>query len=123
MQLSPCGSAVARFVDPDGKPLVGYEPGLKIVVTPGPPRYSRGAPEKAQLTADETFVANFDRRHYWEGPKTDKQGLCTFPALVPGAAYRLTSIEPGTGEVVEKEFKVESGKTFQFPDIIIKHPG
>ena len=41
VRLEPCGTAMARLVDPTGKPLVGHrDPYLiSMVVTPGPDRF------------------------------------------------------------------------------------
>ena len=44
--------------------------------------------------------------------------LITFPALVPGATYRVARWEKDTW-VPHKEFKVESGKTVDLGDIVI----
>ena len=41
VRLRPCGSATARFLDPDGKALVEWPGGLRIVMTPGPTFFSR----------------------------------------------------------------------------------
>src|SRR5262249_57161391 len=36
VQLSPCGSARARFLDAKGKPLADYQPLLWLLLPPGP---------------------------------------------------------------------------------------
>jgi protocatechuate 3,4-dioxygenase beta subunit len=115
--MVPCGSATTRFIDPDGKPIAQYAPSLLIVITPGPGRVSLKEKDRSRLSADEGFVGNFDRRHYWNPPQTDEQGQCTFPALVPGAAYRFDVSRDGQ-LTVTKTFKVESGKTLQLPDVV-----
>ena len=121
VRLSPCGKAVARFVRPDGKPLAKHSPDLQIVVTPGPfpgdqKRYRK------ELSSDQDFVANFDREHYGDEPLTDEGGRCTFPALIPGATYRLHLMNE-SGDWDEKDFTVKSGKTLRLPDIVIREPG
>jgi hypothetical protein len=107
VRLEPCGSAVARWVDADGKPLAGQRPGLDILVTAGAWRGDVAAREKGALLADGEIVANFDRLNHWD-LKTDAKGQITFPALIPGAMYRLAG---------KKEFKVKSGETLQLGDI------
>jgi RNA polymerase sigma factor (sigma-70 family) len=121
VKLQPCGQAVARFLDAQGKPLADHRPMLDIVVTPGPHRYDFKAAEKGQLAADEDFLANIDRHNYWKGPRTDAEGRCTFPALVPGVTYRFTNFRKGM-HTVARDFTVESGKTFDAGDITISRP-
>jgi hypothetical protein len=118
IQLNPCGQAIARFLDPKGKPLVKFQPPLHIVVTPGPGPwdYERWSKE---LASDEDFVANFDRENHSPLPMTDRRGFCTFPALIPGATYRLP-IQRASGERGELDFTVQSGQTLQLPDITLK---
>ena len=118
IQLQPCGQATARFVNQNGRPLLKFQPPLHIVVTPGPgpwnyERWSKG------LAADEDFVANFDRENYGPGPQTNRRGRCTFPALIPGATYRLPKLLD-SGERNELDFIVQAGQTLQLPDITLK---
>jgi len=118
VSMVPCGSATARFVTTDGKPFTKYAPSLMIVLTRGPSPISLRERDLIRLSADEGFVGNFDRRNYWKPPQPDRQGQCTFPALVPGADYRFHVYRDGqlTGT---KTFKVESGKTLELPDVVI----
>jgi len=119
VRLCPCGKAVVRFVDPAGKPQARaeYQPGLHIVVTPGP---FRGDDKRAkeELCSDQDFVANFDREHYLRGSETNGEGRCTFPALIAGATYRILTFR-GPGEWDEKDFTVKSGETLQLGDIVL----
>lgn len=125
VHLKPCGKAVARFIDPDGKPLVKHNPGLQIVVTPGPSWFyvqEQSHKDKSienKLTSDQDFVANFDRLHYWNGPVTDEQGRCTFPALIPGATYRIFVLDKSKNRM-DKDFTVASGETLDLGDIVVK---
>jgi hypothetical protein len=118
VHLNPCGRAIARFIDPEGKPLVKFRPPLHIVVTPGPGRwdYERWSKE---LASDEDFVANFDQENHHPLPVTDRHGRCTFPALIPGATYRLPVLRT-SGEQNELDFIVQAGQTLQLPDITLK---
>ncbi|OHB70932.1 MAG: hypothetical protein A2V70_19560 [Planctomycetes bacterium RBG_13_63_9] len=115
VHLAPCGTAEVRFVDPDGRPLANEDtdslPSLSIVITPGPSYFqSNTARKQGLLSADEDFVANFDRQHYWGSRKTDQDGRCTLPALIPGAKYRLSG----------QDFTVKPGETHPLPDIVVK---
>jgi beta-lactamase regulating signal transducer with metallopeptidase domain/protocatechuate 3,4-dioxygenase beta subunit len=118
VRLNPCGTAMARFVDPDGKPLVKYEPNFQIVVTPGPFKDDKRG--EKELAADEDFVCNFDRLNYWD-PRcvTDAQGRCTFPSLIPGATYRIL-LYRDSGDWGEKDFTVKPGETLDLGDIVVK---
>jgi len=123
VRLTPCGTATTRFVDTEGKPLVDFQPGLKIMMTPGvgtfrPPAGGGGG----EWWADEDFVANFDRLNHWDGPRTDQQGRCTFPALIPGATYRLDVFDKAASKWVTQDFSVRSGETLQLSEMVIKRP-
>ena len=120
VHLQPCGKAVARFVDRQGKPKVKYRPGLQILVSPGPFRGDRKR-NKKEVSSDQDFVANFDREHYWDEPVTDEEGRCTFPALIPGATYRIDLMNK-LGDWDERDFSVKSGETLRLPDIVVPTP-
>jgi hypothetical protein len=117
IKLQPCGQAVARFVDPAGKPIAGHYPMIDIVVTPGAYRYDRDAAQKGLLAADEEFLANVDRHNYWKGPVTDAEGRCTFRALIPEMTYRLHTSNKKGMAAQAREFTAESGRTFDAGEI------
>ena len=90
VRLQPCGTARARFLDPEGKPVAGRGRGdFSMVVTPGPPRMSQAPADRVLLSADEELMANLDRLHYWNAPGSDADGRITLPSLIPGALYRV----------------------------------
>jgi hypothetical protein len=107
-----------RFMTPKGKPKAEYNPSLKIVVSPGPFE-ADDKRNKKEVSSDEDFVANFDREHYWHQRKAGADGRCTFPALIPGATYRLPIFNK-LGDWDEKDFTVKSGETLELPDIADK---
>src|SRR5262249_35051551 len=91
IRLQPCGKAKARFVGPDGKPVTKPEAIYEFVATPGPSVYSRRKPqEQAMLPADADFLANVDRKHYFDDPAADAEGRVSLPGLIPGAIYRIS---------------------------------
>jgi hypothetical protein len=119
IQLRPCGQATARFVAPDGKPLVKFTPPLQIVVTPGPSFWTNNRERfDGEFISDMTFVGNVDQINHRPLPRTDRQGRCTFPALIPGATYRLPQLL-ASGKQDEFDFTVESGQYLQLPDITL----
>jgi RNA polymerase sigma factor (sigma-70 family) len=111
VRLEPCGRAVARFVDPAGKPLVGHRPLIDIAITPGAWQYDSEAWRKGQLLADSEHLANVDRQNYWNGPRTDADGRISFPALIPGVTYQIPTFRKGEA-ALGREFVAASGKTF-----------
>jgi hypothetical protein len=117
VKLAPCGRATARYLDGKGQPLAGYLNSPEIVVTPG--AFGRAVLEgQGELLAETEMLLNFDRHNYWDRIKTGAKGLITFPALIPGATYRVARWE-NDGWVLHKEFKVESGKTIDLGDVPI----
>ena len=59
---------------------------------------------------------------YGDGPVTDDQGRCTFPALIPGATYRL--LLPGkSSDLVTRDFTANPGETVQLEEIVVIEQG
>jgi RNA polymerase sigma factor (sigma-70 family) len=113
VRLEACGSAEVRFVDKKRKPLSDFRPIFYIVARPGS-NDSRKGP-----SADSDFVANVDHLHYRGGRSpVDAQGLCKFPALIPGATYRILD---NTFQSV-KDFTVKPGAKLKLPEIVIANP-
>lgn len=128
VRLERCGSAVARFADQDGKPLVKYYPFFSIVITPGiyDPGYFIDYDDKKPLEADGLIVP------YWIGipaywrqdalhrsRMTDAEGHITFTNLIPGATYRIMTPNIATSKGRWDELAV---KGFPFKDFTVK-PG
>ena len=126
VQLQPCGQAKARFVGLDDKAVAMFAPAVEILGSPGPPSETRNPQEKAMLAADALRLLDVDRIHYWEASLTDADGRITFPALIPGASYRIsdrsTANDENIGVQVRKDFTVKPGETLELGDILIDKP-
>jgi protocatechuate 3,4-dioxygenase beta subunit len=116
VKLVPCGSATARFVDMDGKPLANYRP---LIWTMLPPIHKAGLTDLGDVGEHgpgsgycEIWNGQADPLHYGAGPVTDTEGRITFRCLVPGANHRI-SLFDGTA----RDFIVEPGKTMDLGDV------
>ena len=120
--LKPCGSANARYIDPKGKPVTGKMLGsLYLVVTPGQPKYDFQAIKRGELWADEALVFSIDRFNF-QSPSsytTNAKGELNFPALIPGASYRSTTVVDGLPKVTH-EFILQPGERFDIGEIEVQ---
>lgn len=116
--LKPCGSAKAKFIlDKDDRQ---FSPNLFFVLTPGEMKYDLDAIKAGKTIADSDFVANVDRINYGI-PKEVQEGIerhYTFPALIPGATYRL--LIGGRIDGPYKDFTVQSGETLDLGEFTPK---
>jgi RNA polymerase sigma factor (sigma-70 family) len=126
IRLQPCGRAKMRFVGPDGRRVARPSVLFEFVATPGPSIYGRRKPqEQAMLAADADFLANVDRKHYWDDPVPDAEGRYTMVSLIPGALYRIIDFSTANdekGAQVRKEFTVKPGETVDLGDVLIEKP-
>jgi beta-lactamase regulating signal transducer with metallopeptidase domain/protocatechuate 3,4-dioxygenase beta subunit len=121
VRLAPCGTAKARFVDSEGKPIADLEPSLHLVVTAGVAQFDRSPAARGKLMADEDFAVNIDPKNQHPLPKTGADGVATFRALIPGAAYELHGGRNRELAVL-KEFAAEASKTLDLGDIVADRP-
>jgi RNA polymerase sigma factor (sigma-70 family) len=119
--LAPCGHATARYVDEQGKPLAGYSAAPDLVVTPGRWSYAADGGRRSEPVADAESLTNLDRDNYWERVKTDAAGRVTFPALIPGATYRLARFDKDRW-LPHREFRVGPGETVDLGDVVVRQP-
>jgi hypothetical protein len=127
VRLEPCGTARARLVNPAGKPVSHFlsEYMASIELIPGPPRSNRSKADESKLNSVGDFLIRIDRLNYERDPTSDAEGRIIFPALIPGATYR---IQDRTGRITDsgipsrKQFTVKPGETLDLGDILIGKP-
>ncbi|MEX0725753.1 MAG: M56 family metallopeptidase [Planctomycetaceae bacterium] len=116
--LTPLGSAKARFIDAEGKPVKsGLNLGLSMVGRPGLPGYHIDH-ESPEFNADETYYVNFNRHSRPLRLATDENGVQRFPMLIPGTTYRVLNLIDDKF-IPQKEFIAESGKEHDMGDIVV----
>jgi RNA polymerase sigma factor (sigma-70 family) len=124
VKLAPCATAAARLVGHDGKPLAEFAPPslISMVVTPG--EFSAVKARKVRTTiADEDSLTNIDPINYQKDPASNAEGRIVFPALIPGAKFRIvdrTTIRTPNGPQLRKEFTVKPGETLDLGDLLIE---
>ncbi len=106
--LQPCAQATARFVDAEKQPVSGLRPLVTMLVSPGVDPNDIKAIMRGEMAADSDFLANIDRANYRNTIASDADGRITFPALIPGATYRIGRA---------KEFTVRDSQTIELGDI------
>jgi hypothetical protein len=70
-------------------------------------------------------VYRLDTANYPDVFRSDADGRLAFPALIPGASYRVVDRSPviGGGEpAIRKEFTVKPGEAVELGDILIARP-
>ncbi len=127
VRLEPCGTAHARLVDPGGNARAGFSKSwlISMVVTPGPSA-SIAVRNAGLLLADEARLPAVDPINYGHDPVADADGRITFPALIPGAMYRIidrTTFRDPAGPQLRQDFTVKPGETLHLGDIVIEKPG
>jgi RNA polymerase sigma factor (sigma-70 family) len=120
IRLTPCGSAVVRFLNGQGQPVKNYPPnptGFFQVRIPPPFPTDPKSRDKKLPSAARVSLASFDPWHYtypYRRLRTDAEGRITLPALVPGVTYlmegglatRFTEIKAASGKVVKLDIKL-----------------
>jgi protocatechuate 3,4-dioxygenase beta subunit len=130
VRLEPCGSAWARLVDPDGKPVTKSvrDLAVKLVVTSGPAMnpFPNPSDKNSLLSADEYDLTSIDPINYERPLAPDADGRIALPVLIPGATYRFIDytmyVRGQTGPEIRKEFKVKPGQKLLLGDIRIAKP-
>jgi beta-lactamase regulating signal transducer with metallopeptidase domain len=152
VQLAPCGSAKARFVDEKGKPLEKFSPELWMLLPPGPHalmyqpgnhagRWANGL-RYAAFSPDGKVLAVQNRIRLWQelvaspSPAHNQISVRQADPLHYGKGpftdakgdINLPALISGatyrliTVDGQTKEFKAESGKTLDLKQFTIKQP-
>jgi hypothetical protein len=113
VRLEPCGTAAARLLDGQGHPISNYcDQGIIWMnMTPRqslPPQGAGATP----LVGSGDSLFTIDPINYPKVPQTDVQGRITFPALIPGATYKIADETK-----VRVKFAVKPGETRDLGDI------
>jgi hypothetical protein len=117
--LTACGQATATLIDSQGNRLAGFRPRIEMIVAQGVPEYDADAMLRGELAAGVVQLYLIDRANYEPGPRTDEQGNITFPALIPGATYRLTGTFAGR-RIIVREFTARTGESISLGEIVIR---
>jgi RNA polymerase sigma factor (sigma-70 family) len=126
VRLEPCGQAIARLVDPKGKPITGYREQklISMLVTPGRDWLDTTADVQDQPSADEDYLSRIDPAHHAD-VVSNVQGRVTFPALIPGATYRvfdMTTLNDPGGRKTRRLFVAGAGEAVELGDVVIEKP-
>jgi beta-lactamase regulating signal transducer with metallopeptidase domain/protocatechuate 3,4-dioxygenase beta subunit len=124
-RLEPCGTARARLVTPDAKPLGNYPARslVTLVVIPGPLLGDEA--KQGPLFGQQAALAYLDPVNLGNDFQSDAEGRLTLPALIPGATYRIEDGTPtfdGGEPVIRKEFTAKPGEAIDLGDIVIARP-
>jgi hypothetical protein len=127
VKLEPCGTAIARLVDANSLPIARYrdESLISMIVTPGADRASRDPADQDRMRSQSEYLGRIDSVNYARQPESNELGQITFPALIPGATYRIvdrTTVRDPSGSAVRKDFTVKPGETLDLGDILIEKP-
>jgi RNA polymerase sigma factor (sigma-70 family) len=125
VKLAPCGTATARLVGPDGKPLSHFTPraAFLMVVTPGEFSNTKDRKEGALTPHAAGPLTAIDPVNYPAPPASDGDGRIVFPALIPGTTYHFadrTTAGAPPGRQFRNEFTVKPGETLELGDILIE---
>ncbi len=126
VRLEPCGRAAARVVDRRGQPLAGYRDPHMIVmdITPRPKPTDRAATDIERGRAESDFYSRMNPEHYRD-LAADNTGRIIFPALVPGAHFRVidrTTDDDADDSDVRAAFIARAGETIELGDIVVHNP-
>ena len=115
-KLLACGTLRLRVVGTDGKPKVGQDVGLSLLVD----RDRANGITTGEPVADAQPVEWFDAINYPTRPKTNAEGVAELPALIPGARYAIAiAVGSGANKIAVGKFTIEAGKTATIPDVVL----
>ena len=116
------------WLGPTASRVGGFTPQrlISMVVTPGE-FFVLKARKEGTSVADEDSLSRIDPINYQNEPTSDAQGRIVFPALIPGATYRIvdfSTFRTPDGPRLRKEFtaKPASGEALDLGAIRIEQP-
>ena len=123
IRLEPCATSTARLVDAHGGPIAGYHDAnmISMIIAPSPDPAGRDPAAAAGLSGQVGRLFAIDPINYAKEPTSDAVGRITFPALIPGATYRIGVRARNAGQF-RKDFTVKPGETLDLGDILIGSP-
>ena len=98
---------------------------LSIIVTPGPPFASSDPADAGRINSAGATLGVVDPVNYAKEPLSDAQGRIAFPALIPGASYRIVGLPTASdpsGTHFRPDFTVKPGETLDLGEIPIEKP-
>ncbi len=121
IRLEPCGTATARLVDARGGPIAGYHDAnmISMIIAPSPDPASRLPADAKGLSGQAGRLFAIDPINYAKEPTSDADGRITFPALIPGAIYRI-AIRARNARPFRKDLTVKPGETIDLGDLLIE---
>ena len=127
IRLEPCGTAIARLVDSEKRPVArfGDEFLILMTITPGPDLPSSNAGVAKKLSGQAGRLSQIDPINYARDSMSDLDGRIVFPALIPGATYRVFSrpaVRQPSDPSAHKDFTVKPGETVNLGEILIAKP-
>ena len=79
-----------------------------------------------RLSGEADYLTRIDPINYSKTPVSDAHGRIAFPALIPGATYRISDYsmigDSKRSIHVRKEFTVRPGETLDLGDVVIEKP-
>jgi RNA polymerase sigma factor (sigma-70 family) len=121
IRLEPCGTAKLRVIDPDGRPAACCQLEVSVLLEPDCATGDAAALAARPDLADPYAISWIDSINYGQDPVTDKDGLATLPALVPGVRYQIAGCWDGRG-TWGKPFTVRAGANVNLPDLNLRRP-
>jgi hypothetical protein len=115
VNLAPCGSATARFVDARGRPIPRPKVWLDVLLRPG-------ADLQDSIAKDVDACVTVSVQRLWGTSCINadaRSGVLTFTHLIPGATY-LVQTDEGNGIVRKAVIMVQPGERVELPDIVLR---
>jgi RNA polymerase sigma factor (sigma-70 family) len=121
VRLQKFGAAKVRILDEHGKPLVDSRTVVTFPISPGVSFFDPNGFGGKDVTADEAFAGNFDRKSSGD-VRTDADGRLELRGLIPGTRHWIIVTRPGSMGMVRVPVDVipESGKTVDLKNITVK---